>query len=471
MNYQYNPNVLTPHQHDQSQQSQMYQQTIQPAALFSQMPYQQFPTSIHPPMFQQLTNQLPANTQMPINTQYYNNSFPPLPPTVMQSTGTENLEAMEDSSDNESQAATHEWQVIKKRKRSLKEKVKNIPGTSQITTTNKFAPLTNEDNETNQNSNKEQITHKPPPIFIYGVIDITKMNANLANITEQETFQCKALQNDTVKINTKNPETYRKLIQHLNDEKIVHHTYQLKENRAYRVVIRNLHYSIPTADIKQELETKGHTVRNILNIRHRVSKLPLMMFYVDLEPSSNNKEIYNIEYIGNMKITIEPPHKKKTVIQCLRCQLYGHSKAYCTRPYKCVKCGGDHKSTDCKKLKDTPATCALCGGKHTANWKGCTVYRNLQSVKSKQSNAIPTTHNNAQTRIVRPSTQQGVTSNVSYASNVSGPRTVNQPTDLSAQLTSFLNEFKVMFTQLINQNGMILNMLNSVITAKLNNGH
>jgi diaminopimelate epimerase len=117
------------------------------------------------------------------------------------------------------------------------------------------------------------------------------MIENLTNVTEEETYQCKILQNDTVKINTQNPETYRKLIRHLHCEKIVHQTCQMKQNRAYRVVIRNLHYSIPIDEIEEGLNKQGHTVRNIVNIRHRINKHPLSMFYVDLEPKQNNKEI------------------------------------------------------------------------------------------------------------------------------------------------------------------------------------
>jgi hypothetical protein len=39
----------------------------------------------------------------------------------------------------------------------------------------------------------------------------------------------------------------------------------------------------------------------------------------------------------------------------------------------------------------------------------------------------------------------------------------NQQTITSEQLTIFLNEFKVMFSQPINQNSMLLNMLSTVI--------
>jgi len=33
-------------------------------------------------------------------------------------------------------------------------------------------------------------------------------------------------------------------------------------------------------------------------IRHRVNKYLLSMFYVDLEPKENNKEIYNLQYLN-----------------------------------------------------------------------------------------------------------------------------------------------------------------------------
>jgi hypothetical protein len=143
---------------------------------------------------------------------------------------------------------------------------------------------------------------------------------------------------------------------------------------------------MPIEEIKEELKKKEHTVRNILNIRQRVNKYPLSMFYVDLEPKKNNKEIYKLQYLNNIKINVEPPNKKNTIIQCTRCQLYGHSKTYYKRPYKRVKCGGNHMTTECQKSKETPAKCALCSGQHTANYKGCTVYRGLQNARSKLSN-------------------------------------------------------------------------------------
>ncbi|KAL1129360.1 hypothetical protein AAG570_013887 [Ranatra chinensis] len=65
---------------------------------------------------------------------------------------------------------------------------------------------------------------------------------------------------------------------------------------------------------------------------------------------------------------------------------YRHTKGYCNRPARCVRCGRDHDSATCEKSRDTPATCALCGGDHPANYKGCTVYKDLQKISKPVGN-------------------------------------------------------------------------------------
>jgi len=124
-------------------------------------------------------------------------------------------------------------------------------------------------------------------------------------------------------------------------------------------------------DLTDGISQHGHKVRNIISAKHRVTKDPLNLFFADLEPSDTNKDIYKLNRLQNSVIQIEPPRKGKHLVQCTRCQLYGHTKSHCNRPYVCVKCGGQHSTDSCKKSKTTPATCALCGGDHPANYKGC----------------------------------------------------------------------------------------------------
>ena len=121
------------------------------------------------------------------------------------------------------------------------------------------------------------------------------------------------------------------------------------------MVLRNLHHSIPSNEIQAEFETLVHKVRNELNIRHRVTKEPLPLYFVDLEPQNNKKSIYDLQSLCNMKIAVEAPWKKKHIVQCTRCQSYGHTKSYCSRPYVCVKCGGEHNTNLCTKKPYCPS--------------------------------------------------------------------------------------------------------------------
>lgn len=344
-----------------------------------------------------------------------------------------------------------------------------------IQTSNRFAVLTNDTcNEDTVTQNAIEKTPKPPPIFIYDVINYPLMINQLNNIAEQEQYTTKSMANNVIKINCNTPDTYRTMITYMNENNIIYHSYQLKDERAYRVVIKHLHYSVDTKDITDELSRLGHRVRNIINAKNRKTKEPLNLFFVDLEPAVNNKEIYKIIMLQNKSILIEPPIKKKFIIQCTRCQLYGHSKAYCNRPYLCVKCGGEHNTTACKKSKMTPATCALCGGGHPANYKGCSYYYNLTHRNPSAGSNVRPTQQLPTTNYTQPSTlptafvDNRTYAQVAHANTANDtPHPATQTNNQDIPLTKFLDEFKSMFNQLLQQNSLVLNMLSTLI-SKLN---
>jgi hypothetical protein len=176
----------------------------------------------------------------------------------------------------------------------------------------------------------------------------------------------------------------------MRDSNIIHHTYQPKEERAYRIVLKYVHHSVHTDDIAAEFEAKGHRIRHNINGRHWKTKDPLNLFFIDLEPAENNTDVFKINRLLNQSVTIETPRRYSGIVQCTRCQQYGHSKTYCNKPFVCVKCGGKHNTADCKKPRDAPATCALCNGPHTANYIGCEFYNHLLRVKGNDNNLYST---------------------------------------------------------------------------------
>jgi hypothetical protein len=184
---------------------------------------------------------------------------------------------------------------------------------------------------------------------VYGVTNYQEMVHNLHSTVEIEQYTKKTLADNTIKFNSHALDTYRKLVRYMREKNIIHHTYQSKENRAFRVVFKHLHYSTNLKEIEQELNMEGHKVRNMLNARSRLTKEPFNLFFVDLEPATINKDIYKIVKIQNTATEIEPPRKIKGLGQCMRCQQYGHKKSYFNRPYVCVKCGGTHSTQCCKK--------------------------------------------------------------------------------------------------------------------------
>lgn len=276
------------------------------------------------------------------------------------------------------------WQTVKRKRRSS---FANAPSSSEfvpVPTKNTYGPLQTQNERDNvtmttipdQEHEKEK-EPLPPPIFIPDVTDIAGMIKSITKVVDRDEFIIRTQSNGVTRLNTKTIEAYRSLIKFLKSKNIEFHCYQLKTDRAYRVVIRNLHHSTPINEITAAITKYGHKVRQVVPIRKRINKTPTNLFYLDLEPALNNKEVYDINYIENTCVKIEPPYKSTDIPQCHRCQKFGHTKRYCNNRYYCVKCGQAHPSTECTKPRDTPACCANCNLDHPANFLGCKVYKNL----------------------------------------------------------------------------------------------
>jgi hypothetical protein len=130
----------------------------------------------------------------------------------------------------------------------------------------------------------------PPPIFMKGVLDFPGFSSVLIELIGVDNFYCKS-STEQLKIQTANLESYRTLIRYLKDQKAKYHTFQLKEDKPLRVVIRNLHPSTPTELIKAELEIRLYEDRQVTNMLHKINKCPLPLFFIDLEPTDHSNEI------------------------------------------------------------------------------------------------------------------------------------------------------------------------------------
>lgn len=359
-------------------------------------------------------------------------------------------------------------------------KVKNNP----LNTTNRFSVLDNE-SENNANSSTSDtlvpdvtmsgdtdptlLTVKritPPPIFIQSVSNYKGMIDRIMQTIPNQQFATKAIANNGVKISVNEVDSYRKLVKEFRLREIKFYTYQIKSERAFKVVIRNLHHSINTDEIKEALQDEGFSVRNVVNIRHRLTKAPLPMFFIDLEPVGDYKKIYDLKILLHHRIIVESPRPRKDVAQCLRCQQYGHTKAYCTLSPVCVKCGEEHESKECKKPFETKPTCGLCGGDHTANYRGCPTYLRLKN--SSMTNQVkPAKSTNLSLRATSRS-YESTQNPTSYAKVLTSQDSRNEkvsPTENSTnKLEQMFEKMCGQFETMTNQNIQILNLLTKLIT-------
>lgn len=258
----------------------------------------------------------------------------------------------------------------------------------QIPLDNRFYELPLDDVETEKTQKDapgEKRKNKPPPLILYGVRDVNKLIETIETILVKTDYVIKIVTKNHLKVNCASAEAYKNLMRLVREKGLIGHTFTHKDEKCYRIVIKNLHHTTPHEEIVKEIEKTGNKVSGeIINARYGPDKTPTSTFFVNLERSANNKEVKNLRYIYNTCVTIEDPRKRKTIVQCSKCQQYGHTKNNCFRPYRCVKCAESHRTADCPKTdRNSPAKCALCFGNHPANYKGCEVYREIASRKNK----------------------------------------------------------------------------------------
>lgn len=327
-------------------------------------------------------------------------------------------------------------------------------------TSNRFETLVVDDVEDNNNNGSSTSTPKPPPIFIPNVENIGKMVNRINKIISNVDYHYKSLRDGQVRLVIKNVESYRKLIRHFDTNNIIYHTFQLKQERAFRVVIKGLHHSTSISDIKAMLLSLGHQVRSVRNIVSRVTKQPLPMFFVDVDPKENNKEIYDICALDNAIITIEPPKKFDDIVQCHRCQDFGHTKTYCRRNFRCVKCGLGHPTAECKKLENTPPKCVHCSNQHTANYRGCTAYQKLIHSRSTRTNGNQNTqeiHNNNTPNNFTNTRNMQEANTWTYAQAVRGEQ--NVANNVLDKIEAMLEKQVELINTMMNMMSMIMNKL------------
>jgi hypothetical protein len=276
----------------------------------------------------------------------------------------------------------HIWNSVKRSavKRSSNSELPETTSKMKTTTTsfftkNRFEPL--------QSSEVNEDRAKIPPIYLKNMeLKNYKEFIDELKILVGDNFQCQATNKNGVTIYPLTTDAYRTLIRALKDTKYEFHCYQLPHEKAYRVVLRHLHPNTDVNDIKIALEELSFNVRSVVNVLQSGTRVPLPLFFVDLEPHKDNEKIFEIKSLLYTRIRVEEPRKKTELLMCKRCLQFGHTRSYCHHPVKCARCCESHPTSACVSGGQEKRKCILCGGDHSSLYRGCQIYKELRSKKN-----------------------------------------------------------------------------------------
>ena len=228
---------------------------------------------------------------------------------------------------------------------------------------------------------------KPAPIHAY-TPDYRKLILDLSQSIKNPTHY-KYL-TDHLLIKTSTLLDYQKVIKHLDSSKIHYFTYSIKASRPVKYVIKHLPNDLSNEEIKSNLTSQGAVVNEVSNLRMR-DGTKSTCFLVS-SPSESVALLQKITNVLQMRISFEPYRRRTALAQCYRCQRFGHSSDCCRLPFRCLRCGGEHRSADCGSPRNDQFVpkCANCGGQHSANYRGCPLYKTkLEALKNAKPNTTP----------------------------------------------------------------------------------
>ena len=152
-------------------------------------------------------------------------------------------------------------------------------------------------------------------------------------------------------------------------------------------VIVNVHHSITEDEVKEELlNNNAMNVTKVSQITSRATGQPRKLIRVITEPNIkvNAAQKHGVKVgwqLYRCEASREPPH----VMQCFKCQKFGHSARDFTNAIRCLRCSQDRSVKECTVAKET-AKCSNCGGAHETVYRGCPAYQHKLAEAAKKIN-------------------------------------------------------------------------------------
>ncbi|KAL1116643.1 hypothetical protein AAG570_005115 [Ranatra chinensis] len=350
------------------------------------------------------------------------------------------------------------------------------PATPQVPVSNSFELLAN---------SPEIVPDAPKKEFVPPIV----LNDKPANITQFITDTRKVTEHDirvrsngrNTKIIVASRKDYQKVYDLYKERNVQFFSFAFKNDHLKRFVLHDLPETFTPEVILAELKRAIPSITSVSQMTKKLEngstrKLPLFILTA--------KKDVTIQSFSQVRAIFYHEYKVETfrsggsnVVQCYKCQNFGHTNRFCNMPERCVRCGQAHSAKECK---ETILKCPNCSENHSAGSLNCKVrhpyiQRNVSRKSPKKVERVPAATVPPIT-INKRAPAKKVTEGLSFSEVLGGtdkstrPAQVNSPTapsvgGHSSAMSDFIKDMQIINRELQGLN--ILQMTHLKLHTKL----
>jgi hypothetical protein len=169
---------------------------------------------------------------------------------------------------------------------------------------------------------------------------------------------------------------------------------------------------MPESFARKKLEALGICVHGVMQLPSGRSDLdaskdrPLTpQFNVSVARGPGVQKVRSLSELCRLRVSVETYVAPKGPVQCKRWQRFGHTQRNCGYARRCGACGEPHVSGECSTPKQQ-FKCCNCGGNNTANYRGCSKWKEAKAALAKQ---LPNQRTRTTGAAVQPAANRVVT--------------------------------------------------------------
>jgi len=121
------------------------------------------------------------------------------------------------------------------------------------------------------------------------------------------------IMNEQIKIQPKSSVACVNILKELKNKNTEFYTYKPKQERSFKVVLK------PYSEFWWYQKRNWRSRTRILLIHGTSRSKALHIFYVELKPKSNNKDIYKVGSLPDCRVKFKPLYSKREIPQCINC--------------------------------------------------------------------------------------------------------------------------------------------------------